>query len=260
MKYKKISVVDNQGIVTLTLERPEVFNALDELSVQEIKEAVYRSAEKSDLRGLIITGRGEKAFSAGADLKSLSSLSAVEYYNSLEDALEVLEKIWTMKVPTVAAINGLALGGGCELALACDFRIAVPEARIGLPELNHALLPGWGGVHLMSRILGRAKTLELVLTGEPVKGDKALEIGLVTKIAPRERLLEEAEALIKKVGEKGPIAIKLVKEIVNNYQDTDIKKAFFHEALCSMAAFVSEDAREGIKAFSSNEKPFFKGK
>ncbi len=260
MSYKNISVVDNKGLVTLTLDRPGVFNALDKLMLREIREAVSNGIKDNNLRGFVITGSGEKAFSAGADLEGLASLSAVEYYNFLEEALEVMEKIWTMRVPTIAAINGLALGGGCELALACDFRIAVPEARIGLPELNHGLLPGWGGVHFMSRILGRAKTLELVLTGEPIKGEKALEIGLVTAIAHREQLLEEAEALIMKVDEKGPIAVRLVKEIVNNYQDTDIRKAFFHEALCSMAAFVSEDARKGITAFSNNEKPFFEGK
>jgi len=254
MSYSLISVREKEGIALLTLNRPNSLNALNVDTVVEMGSAMNFIKRKKDLKGLIFTGNGEKAFCAGADLKNLSEMDPKDYLEFIEVSFEVWEGIWNLPVPTVAAINGLAFGGGCELALACDFRLAVKEAVLGLPELNHGLLPGWGGILFMSRILGRAKTLELVLTGKTVTAAQALEMGLITQIASRETLLGEAEQLIATIAAKGYQTVKWVKQIVNDYQTADIRKAFIHEALSGLACFVSDEARKGIERFLARGK------
>ncbi len=247
MDKKNICIEEKNGIVTLIINRPDALNALDFDSVSELNEAVNSIKKQKKLKGLIITGKGEKAFCAGGDLSKMKFLTAENYYAFLESALEAFQKIWELPFPSVAAINGYAFGGGLELSMVCDMRIAVSHARLALPELEYGLIPGWGGVHFMSRLIGRAKTLQIVLQGEDISAEKALEIGLINQITNLDDLLTEAKALIEKIHKKGPFAVKLVKQIINDYQSTDIRKACLHEALCSMASFATEDAQKRLE-------------
>lgn len=254
MSYSQISVQERDGIVVLTINRPKLLNVLSMDVLVEMTKAVKLIRSEKGLKGLIFTGQGEKAFCAGADLKNVKEMNPRDYLEFIDVSFEVFEGIWNMPVPTVAAINGLALGGGCELALACDFRLAVKEAVLGLPELNHGLLPGWGGILFMLRILGRAKTLELVLTGKSITAAQALEMGLITQITPREALLSEAEQLVATIAKKGLQAVKWVKRVVNDYQTADFRNAFITEALSGLACFVSDEAKKGMDTFSLKNK------
>lgn len=254
MDYAHISVQERDGIFVLTLNRPNSLNALNMDALAEMRSALDYIKKKDDLHGLIFTGLGEKAFCAGADLKNFQEMDPQDYLEFIDVSFDVYERIWNMPVPTAAALNGLALGGGCELALACDFRLAVKEAVLGLPEINHGLLPGWGGILFMLRMLGRAKTLELVLTGKTITAEQALEMGLITQITSRETLLSEAELLISTIAKKGLQAVKWAKRVINDYQTADLRKAFIHEALSVLACFVSDEAQKKVEKFSLKSK------
>ena len=249
MDYSAISFQEKDGIVRLTLNRPDSLNALNMDILADLSRALAFVKREKGLRGLILTGQGERSFCAGADLSYFNSLEPQDYLDFIDISIEVCEGIWNMPFVTVAAINGLAMGGGCELSLACDFRIAVAEAVFALPEINHGLLPGLGGLVFMSRMLGRAKTLEFALTGKTVTAKEALSMGMITQIAGRETLLAEAEEYIAEIAKKGPQAIKWIKQIINEYQTSDLRKAFQHESLGVLAAFVTDDARKGLRRF-----------
>lgn len=254
MGYALISLQEKNNIAFLTLNRPNSLNALNVDALLEIGEAIKYIKNEKGVKGLVFTGEGEKAFCAGADLKNIQRMDPQDYLAFIDISYEVWEGIWNMPLPTVAAINGLALGGGCELAMACDLRLAVKEAIFGLPELNHGLLPGWGGLIFMSRILGRAKTLEFVLTGKTVSAEQALQIGLITQIVPREDLISESEKLIAMIAAKGSQTVKWVKQIVNDYQTADMRKAFIHEALGGLASFVSDFTGKKYDGFLKGKK------
>jgi len=254
VNYAHLSVQERDGIFVLTLNRPNSLNALNMDALAEIREVLDCIKRKDGLQGLIFTGQGEKAFCAGADLKNVREMDPQDFLEFINISFEVWERIWNMPVPTAAALNGLALGGGCELALACDFRLAVKEAVLGLPEINHGLLPGWGGILFMLRIVGRAKTLEHVLTGKTITAEQALEMGLITQITSRETLLPEAERLVSTIAKKGLQAVKWAKQVINDYQTADLRKAFIHEALSGLACFVTDEAKKGVENFSLKNK------
>lgn len=264
MTKKHVSLEEENGVFIITINRAEVLNALNWEAILEIGDAIDEAVggiqKNSNSGALIITGQGEKAFCSGADIKSIRNLSTVQYNTFLDQSINVLQKIWRSKIPTIAALNGYALGGGCELALACDIRIAASHAKLGLPELALGMVPGWGGVHFMSRLIGRSKTLELVLKGELISAEQAVKIGLVNRVVEGSKLMDEAKDMAGKMIEKAPLAVQMAKEIVNNYQDADIETAVAYEALCSSLSFASEDAREGMEAFINKRRPVFKGK
>ena len=253
MDYSAVLFQEKDGIVRLTLNRPDSLNALNMDILLDMNRALNSIKGEKGLKGLILTGQGERSFSAGADLMFLNSMEPKDYLDFIDISLEVCEGIWNLPFLTVAAINGLAMGGGCELALACDLRLAVKEAVLGLPEVNHGLLPGLGGLVFMSRILGRAKTLEFGLTGKTVTANEALNLGMITQITARETLLTDAEEYITEIAQKGSQAIKWIKQIVNEYQTADLRKAYQHEALGGLAAFVTDDARRGLERFLSRK-------
>jgi enoyl-CoA hydratase len=254
MDYSTIILTEKDGIARLTLNRPDSLHALNMEILTELKYALGLVKEDKNLLGLIITGQGERSFCAGADLANLNRMEPKDYLEFIDVSYEVWDSIWNMPFLTVAAINGLALGGGCELAMACDLRIAVKEAVLGLPELDHGLLPGFGGLVLMSRILGRAKTLELALTGKTFRAEEALAMGMITQINSREELFAEAEKYVIEIAKKGPQIVKWTKQIINEYQTADLRKGFLHEALGGLAAFVTDDCRRGLERFTARKK------
>ena len=254
MGYSTVILSEKDGIARLTLNRPDSLNALNMDILADMSSALDSVKKEKAIKGLVITGQGERSFCAGADLGNLIRMEPKDYLEFIDISYEVWESIWNMPFLTVAAINGLALGGGCELALACDLRIAVKESVFGLPELDHGLLPGFGGLVFMSRILGRAKTLELVLTGKTLTAEEALAMGMITQIADRENLFNEAEEYIADIAKKGPQIVKWTKQIINEYQTADLRKGFMHEALGGLAAFVTDDAKRGLERFKNRGK------
>jgi len=248
--------VDESRICTLTINRPDKLNALNSKVLDELDEAVDAIQENYKVNALIISGAGEKAFVAGADIKELSSLDPVSGEKVSEKGQRIFQKIEDLTIPVIAAVNGYALGGGCELAMACHLRIASDNAALGLPEVSLGLIPGYGGTQRLTRLAGRAKALEYIMTGRQVKADEAFEVGLVNQVTESDPV-EEAKAMLAKILKQGPVAIKnailAVKEAdSDNGYETEAR--LFGE-LCGTADF-----KEGTGAFLEKRKPNFSGK
>jgi len=255
MVYRNIVYEKSDGIARIIINRPQALNALDAETLGEIKDAVGDAAKSDDVRVLIITGMGEKAFSAGADIKWAMSCDAVKALSLSQLGHEVLRTIEELEKPTIAAVNGYALGGGCELCLACDFVIASENARFGQPEINLGVIPGWGGTQRLPMLIGIRKAKELVLTGEVIDAKEAERIGLVTKVVPANRLMEEAEALARKLMEKPRMALKAAKNALNKSMELPLKDGLDYESRLFALMFATEDAKEGLKAFAEKRKP-----
>ena len=247
-KFDMIKMEKEENIGVITIDRPPV-NALNEATLQELDEAINEFQEDEEVRVLIITGGGEKAFSAGADLKEFG-ISFQPVFNRVERC----------KKPVIAAINGYALGGGCELAMACHFRIMAENATIGLTEINRGLIPGGGGTQRMPRLIGRAKALELLLLGEKLKADEALDIGLVNKVSKDGELMKDAREFAKKLSKQAPIAVRCIIDSVNRGIDTSIEEGLEIEAENLSEVITTEDFMEGISAFMEKREPVFQGK
>jgi len=248
--------VDESGICTLTINRPDKLNALNSKVLDELDEAVDAIQENYKVNALIISGAGEKAFVAGADIKELSSLDPVSGEKVSEKGQRIFQKIEDLTIPVIAAVNGYALGGGCELAMACHLRIASDNAALGLPEVSLGLIPGYGGTQRLTRLAGRAKALEYIMTGRQVKADEAFEVGLVNQVTESDPV-EEAKAMLAKILKQGPVAIKnailAVKEADSDH-GYETEARLFGE-LCGTADF-----KEGTGAFLEKRKPNFSGK
>lgn len=248
--------VDDNGIATLTINRPEKLNALNKIVLDELDKAVDDIKENYKVRALVITGAGEKAFVAGADIKELSALDAASGEKLSKRGQEVFQKVEDLTIPVVAAVNGYALGGGCELALACHIRIASTNAVMGLPEVSLGLIPGYGGTQRLTNLAGKAKALEFIMTGRQVKADEALTAGIVNQVTEHSAL-DEAKSLINKILKQGPIAVKnailAVKE-ADSADGYDTEAKLFGE-LCG-----TTDFKEGTSAFLEKRKPNFSGK
>jgi len=257
--YETIILEKKDGIAIITLNRPKQMNALDEQITKEMAQALEELEIDENIKVLIVTG-GEKAFAAGADIKMLDILTSPmdAYHLSIKNnPAHILAKF---EKPTIAAVSGFALGGGCELAMACDLRIASETAVFGQPEINLGLLPGAGGTQRLTRLVGATKAKELVFTGESIDAQEALRIGLVNKVVPQEKLMEEALSLAKKLAQKPPLAIKIAKKLINEGENVDLDSALRYEAQFFALLFSTEDSKEGIKAFLEKKKPEFKGK
>ncbi|MEX0609855.1 MAG: enoyl-CoA hydratase-related protein [Balneolaceae bacterium] len=248
--------VDDSGICVLTINRPDKLNALNQQVLAELDKAVSEISSNNDIKGLIITGSGEKAFVAGADIKELSSLDEITGEEASRKGQQVFQKIEDLTIPVIAAVNGFALGGGCELALSCHIRIASTNAIMGLPEVSLGLIPGYGGTQRLTSVTGKAKALELILSGRFVKAEEALEIGLVNKIS-KETALESAKTMLKSMLKQGPVALKNAIHSVSNAGNAD---GFTNEAKLFGELYGTADFKEGTNAFLEKRKPNFSGK
>ncbi|MBW2101735.1 MAG: enoyl-CoA hydratase/isomerase family protein [Deltaproteobacteria bacterium] len=253
--YKKEGAV---GIVTLN--RPERLNALSDELLLELGQVLEEIDEDEAVDALIITGQ-EKFFGAGADIKEIVNIhTPVEANRFAKKVRRVFNKLAELRQPTIAAVSGLALGGGCELALACDVRIAAENASFGLPEIKLGVLPGGGGTQRLPRLVGAGRAKEMLFSGDPVDAQEAYRIGLVNKVAPLGSLMEEAKKMAATFVERPGYAIKTIKCLVNEGLNMDLKSALAHEARNFEILFSTEDQKEGMKAFLEKRKASFKGR
>lgn len=257
---KEIVKVDQKGSTKIiTLNRPEKFNCINFEVLNTIQTEVDKLRFEKRTRVLIITGAGEKAFSTGADLKERATLSEEQVKAFLQTANFLLNSLETLKIPVIAGINGLALGGGAELCLACDIRIASSNAFMGLPETRLAIIPGSGGTQRLPRIVGLGIAKELIYTGRRVGAEEAVKIGLVNKIYPSEKLLDECLLMSAEICEGGPIAIQQAKYAINQGIDTGLQEGLAIESKAYWRTIPTEDRLEALAAFKEKRKPVFKG-
>jgi enoyl-CoA hydratase len=261
MSYQHILfAVDEQGIALVTVNRPEKLNALSGAVVLELKDAFERIAGDVAIRAAILTGAGEKAFVAGADISELALLSPYDARAYAARGQAVFRKLETCGKPTVAAVNGFALGGGLELAMACAVRFASENAKLGQPEVKLGIIPGYGGTQRLPRLVGRGRALELLLAGEPVTAAEAHHIGLVNAVVPLPELLDYSRAWLAKVLANGPLALGLVLEAVDLGLDSGLDAGLRFEAAAFGVSAATEDRREGTRAFLEKRRPAFAGK
>jgi enoyl-CoA hydratase len=255
-----IDVAREDGIAVLTVNRPDALNALDAATLTELRDRLREVAEDEDVRVVLLTGAGERAFVAGADIKYMSGLDvheAREWGRLGQEAGSLLE---TMPKPAIAAVNGFALGGGCELALACDFRNAASTAKLGQPEVNLGIIPGWGGTQRLARAVGIGLAKELVLTGRMVDADEAQRIGLVNAVFEPGELMPKTLETARALATKGPLALAASKRALNRALAGDHAENLEREAEDFGQLFASDDAKEGMTAFAEKREPTFKGR
>ena len=261
MPYQHIRFdLDEKGVALITVNRPEKLNALSSAVIVELREAFERIHSDAAIRAAIVTGAGEKAFVAGADINELAALSAVElraYALRGQASLRLLE---TCGKPSVAAVNGFALGGGLELAMACTVRFASENARLGQPEVKLGIVPGYGGTQRLPRLVGRGRALEMLLSGEPVTAAEAYRIGLVNAVRPQSELLAHSREWLEKVLANGPVAVALTMEAVDAGLDASLDAGLRLEAAAFGVTAATEDRREGTRAFLEKRRPAFAGK
>ncbi len=247
-------------IVTLTLNRPEVMNSISFPLLLALKDHVEQIHFDIDTRVVIITGAGDRAFCAGADLKERATMSETDVKKFIFTIRNLFTFIENLNKPVIAAVNGVALGGGTELALACDIRIASTKATMGLTETRLAIIPGAGGTQRLPRLIGRGKAKELIFTGRRVDAREALEIGLVNKVCEPEELMNEARKMAEMICETGPIAIQQAKYAINHGIETDISTGLAIESNAYWITIPTEDRLEGLRAFKEKRKPVYKGR
>ena len=250
---------DTDGLVVLTIRRPEKLNALNRAVISELGEAFRIAADDPSVKALILTGAGEKAFVAGADIGEIARTSAVEAEQTSRHGQNIFRALETLRKPSVAAINGYALGGGLELAMCCTIRIASPNAKLGQPEVKLGIVPGYGGTQRLPRLVGRGRALELLLSGEPIDAAEAHRIGLVNAIAPQAELIETAKQWARKVIANGPLAVALTMESVDTGLDGGLDAGLRFESMAFGVTAASEDRREGTTAFLEKRKAVFTG-
>lgn len=252
---------DEKGIVTITINRPEVRNALNRAVRTELRQAIEEIQKDQDVRVVIITGAGDKSFISGADISELREITPL----MVEERLVPLgQQLYTdfesLRVPVIAMINGFCLGGGLELAMCCDIRIASANAKFGQPEINVGFFPGGGGTQRLPRLIGWGRAKELIYTGKMIDAVEAERIGLVNRVVPPENLLAETRQLAETIASKSPLAIALIKKVINRGMYTDLAAGLSNERANFAICFASEDLREGISAFLEKRQPKFKGK
>lgn len=259
MEFKHIQIKREDGIAIVTINREQVLNALNHEVIEELQTFFRNHWLDEDLRVVIITGAG-KAFVAGADIKELAACDVVEATKASMIGHHLMRSIENFPRPVIAAINGFALGGGCELALACDIRLASEKAKLGQPEINLGITPGYGGTQRLTRLVGRGKAKQMTLTGDMVTAQEAHQIGLVEEVYPAEELLPKAIEMAKKIASKAPISAKAVKECVNRGLDMNLSAGCDFEKNMFGLMFGTADAHEGLNAFTEKRAPVFKNK
>jgi len=249
-----------EEIGTAILNRPEKGNSFDWQTIKEMEDVLYRVENDEGIRGMILTAKGEKYFCVGADIKLMESIEGKEYAEFLLAGLRMNEKLQRCRKPTIAAINGVAVGAGGEVAMSCDLRVASTNAKIGVPEIKIGLIPGWGGVFRLARLVGQTKAMEMVLTAANVSSGEAKEAGLVNKVVEPEALMDETKALMKKILANAPIAISLAKYIIRAAPEMPFHVGENYEAMMSILTFLSKDGKEGMEAFFQKREPTWSGK
>ena len=260
MSFSQIILERKDKVAWITLNRPQQLNALGRRTLEELEEALTTVEREDRIQVLVITGAGERAFAAGADIQELATLSpsdAEAFSRFGQDIFRHLEKL---KKTSIAAINGLALGAGCELAASCSLRVASQGARFGQPEVNLGIIPGWGGTQRVPRIIGRGRALSLILTGEIIDAQEALRIGLVDKVVSASELIPHAEGLANDLLRKGPLALRGALEAVMEGEDRSLQEGMALEARIFGRLFGSQDCQEGLRAFLEKRKPDFRGR
>jgi enoyl-CoA hydratase len=259
MDYKTIIFEKKGGIGYVTMNRPEVLNAINAEVLGELSDVFDTIRADDEIQVIIITGAG-RSFIAGADIAEMKTMTPIEGRAFMLKGQAVMRKIENSEKPIIAAVNGFALGAGCELACACDLRFASESAKFGQPEVNLGIIPGFGGTQRLPRLIGQGIAKMMIFGGEQVDGRKARNIGLVERVFPDEELLERTEAFAKIILNKAPIAVKMAKVSIDNGLNTDLRTGVNFEAEASVAAFGSEDRAEGMGAFLEKRKPTFKNR
>ena len=256
--YSTLYTEVSDGIAVLTINRPEVRNAVNRQVQLDIRAALDAFRTDDDVQLVIVTGAGDKAFVAGADI---SQVRGYTLHTALASDLQRLyDDVEAFEKPTIAAVNGFALGGGCELAMACDIRIAADTARFGLPETNLSVLPAAGGTQRLARLVGTGRAIELILTGRLIKADEAERIGLVTSVVPSDELLAKAREIAGQITAKGPLAIRLAKLVIRSGMDADQRTGLVVERLAQALLYTTDDKNEGTDAFLNKRSPQFTGR
>lgn len=257
-EYETILTAVENGVGEITINRPDARNALNTQILGDVRQALAEFRHDREVSVVVFTGAGDRAFAAGADIGELRERTALDALASVMQG--VYDEIETYEKPTIAAVNGLALGGGCELAMVCDIRIASGNARFGLPEVTLAIIPGAGGTQRLSRLVGKGKAMEMILTGEIIDAEEAYRIGLVTQIAEDTgTLTEKVRATAATILSRGPLAVRLAKLAVQTGFETDQKTGLVVERLAQAVLFDTEDKREGTTAFLEKREPRFRG-
>jgi len=258
--WKNVLLEVEAGIAVLKVNRPEAMNALNTETLTELGQAVAAIAADAGITVVIVTGGGEKAFVAGADIAEMSAKTAAEGLVFAQLGQKVMADLAALPQPTIAAINGFALGGGCELAMACDIRLAAANAKFGQPEVGLGITPGFAGTQRMARLVGAGWAKYLIYTADIIKADKALEIGLVQEVYPREELQEKAMELAQKIVAKGKIAVRQAKLAIDKGLEAGVDSGTSYEAQAFGLCFSTEDQKEGMKAFLEKRTPDWQGK
>ncbi len=259
MNFQHLLVVVKDGVATLTVNRPDKLNALNDQVVDQLHQAALALKAAADVRGVILTGSGPKAFIAGADIGDLATQGVLQGRERSLRGQAMLRAFETMGKPVLAAVNGYALGGGCELAMACHVRIASENARFGQPEVKLGITPGYGGTQRLPRIVGKGNALQLLLTGEQIDAREALRIGLVTRVVPADALLAEADKLMRAILANAPLALKLAMEAVDRGLEMTLEEGLALEADAFGLVAASDDMKEGLKAFLEKRPATFRG-
>ena len=260
LNLANVSYEKKNGIANVTVNRPKVLNALNTLTWKDLRTAFEDARQDTAIRGVILTGAGNKAFIAGADITELAHLTAFEAEQSSRFGQDVLDQIENLGKPVIAAVNGFALGGGCETAMACTIRIAVDTAKFGQPEVALGLIPGGGGTQRLPRLVGKGRALHLILSGEMISAQEAYRIGLINEIVPAPDLITRAEAILKRIASNAPIAVKFALEATNKGLETSQSEGLLLEASYFGLCAATEDKQEGTSSFLEKRAPRFRGR
>jgi enoyl-CoA hydratase len=260
MAFEHILVSREGPLATVTFNRPRVLNALNAATIDELRRAALELRHDREARVVVLTGAGDKAFVAGADINELAEVDPAAARDAALRGQHVCDLIENLGKPVIAAVNGFALGGGCEVAMACTFRFAADTARLGQPEINLGLIPGYAGTQRLARLVGRDRALDLILTGRHVTAEEAFRIGLVTRVVPAARLADEVRTFAMELASKSPVTLRLAMDAVNHGLDMPLLDGCRYEASLFGVAAATQDMREGTRAFLEKRKPEFTGR
>ncbi len=259
MAYNTIIFKIREGIATIIFNRPEILNALSTEALKEFSNALDEIHANEDIRVLILTGAGEKSFVAGADIKEFLTFNPLKAKSFSEMGHSLMNKLRELPIPVIAAVNGFALGGGCEVAMACDFIYASENAMFGLPEITLGIIPGFGGTQRLPRLVGRSMAKEMIFTGKMIPAEEAKDMGLANRVCSQEQLMDEAVKTAKTIASRGKVSLRTAKQAINNGMNVDLATGCSIEIDAFALCFTSPDAKEGALAFLEKRKPDFKG-
>ncbi|MFD2170262.1 enoyl-CoA hydratase-related protein [Tumebacillus lipolyticus] len=260
MEFQNLLFEVQDGVGIISLNRPKALNALNSTLLNEMGALLDDIAKDEQIKVVVITGAGEKAFAAGADIAEMQSLNAMDGRAFSANGMKHISKLETIPQPTIAAVNGFALGGGCEVVMACDIRIASTKAKFGQPEVNLGVTPGFGGTQRLPRLVGPAIAKELLFTGDVIGAERAYQIGLVNQVVEPEELMNKALEMAKKIAAKGQLAVKMCKQGVNEGMNMDLSRGLQYETELFGLSFSTEDQKEGMAAFLEKRQAEFKGR